>query len=123
MNLLGSKSQSHTHFADDGIPVLDGDINMRLDPTDLRDADTFEELTHNFNLFPALVRDQAFLDQLLDLPPGPEEPLAANQTSADDLETMSTVVIDHFPHSTTGTPIPGMACAQDSYQDMQSDLI
>jgi hypothetical protein len=115
--------QSHRHFADDGIPGFHSNINTNLDPTDLTDADTFEELAHNFDLFLALVCDQANLDQLLDLPPGPEEPLAANQTEADNLETMSTVVIDQFPHSSAGAPIPGMGCAQESYQDMHADSV
>ena len=103
MEFLGCISQSHRNFADDG------NINTNLDPTDLTDANTFEELAHNFDLLPAVIRDQANLDQLPDVPPGPEEP--ANQTEASDLEMAPIVVIDKFPHSSTGAPIPEMGCA------------
>ena len=41
---------------------------------------------------------------------------------AGNLETMSTVVIDQFPHGSTGAPIPGRA-QQESYQDMDVDTV
>jgi hypothetical protein len=92
---------------------------MSLDPTDLTDANAFEELAHNIDPFPAVNHDQVNLDEGSYVPPGPEE--SANQMEAGILETMSTVVIDQFPHSSAGAPIPG--CAQESYQDTHADTV
>jgi hypothetical protein len=117
----GCTSQSHWPFADhDDIPEFDGSINASLDPTDVTDADVFEELRPNITIFPAVIRDQASLQELPNIPPGTEEP--ANHTEAGDLETISTVVIDQFPHRSAGTTIPCMARAESS-QGAHADLV
>jgi hypothetical protein len=83
------------------------------DPADLTDADAFEELAHNIDPFPAVNHDQVDQDEFSYVPLGPEE--SANQTDSCNLEMMPTVVIEQFPHSSAGAPIPGHV--QESYQD------
>jgi hypothetical protein len=96
------------------------DADACQDPTDLADADAFEELAHNIDHFPVVTRDQDNLDELPGDPPGPEEP--ANPTEASNLVTMSTLVIDQFPHTSAGAPIPGMARAQESHQEPMNSI-
>jgi len=79
----------------------------------------YEELAHDIDPSQTVLHDQqAIPDQLPDTPQGPEQP--ANQIEAGGLETTSTVVIDQFPLSSAGAPIPGMAhgsSAQESDMD------
>jgi hypothetical protein len=79
----------------------------------------FEELAHNIDPFPPVNHDQVNQDELSYVPPGPEE--SANQTESRNLETMPTVVIEKFLHSSAGAPIPGHA--QESYQDTHADTV
>lgn len=80
----------------------------------------YEELTHNIDPCRAGNNDQAIPDELPDIPQRPEEP--ANQDEAGNLETASMVVIDRFPQSSAGAPIPGMARAS-STQDTHADTV
>jgi hypothetical protein len=114
-------SQTHRCFADEAIPEFNTNVNANLDPTDLTDADMFEELEHNIEPFPIVIRDQANMDEMSYVPLGPEEP--ANQTEEGNLETMSAMVIDKFLHSSAGAAIPGMAHPQESYQDTHTDSV
>lgn len=113
--------ESHRYLADDDIPGSDGNTDESQDPTDVVDADVYEELVLSMDPFPTVIHDRAILDGLPDVPQGPEEP--ANQTEAGDLETTSMVIVDQFPLSSAGAPIPGMArgsSAQESHQDMHA---
>jgi hypothetical protein len=103
------------------MPELDNNINASLDPTDVTDADMFEELGHNNTLSPAVIHgDQANWHELPNVPQAAEEP--TNQNKAGNLETISMVVIIQFPNHSAGTTVPGIAHAESS-QGTHADLV
>ena len=117
VKFFGHTSESHRLFAD-------GDTHESPDPADVTDTDVYKELAHNIGPTPVVIHDQVIPDEVPDAAQGAEE--SANQTEAGSLETASMVVIDQFPHSSAGAPIPGMAhgsSAQELCQDMHADSV
>ena len=116
---------AHRPFADDDTPGFDDNTNQSLDPTNVTDADVYEELTHNIDPSRAAIHDQTILDKLPDVPQDPEE--LANEIEAGNSETTSTtVIIDQFPQSSAGAPIPGMvhrSLNQESQLDIHADTV
>ena len=95
------------------MPELDNNINASLDPTNVTDANVFEELGHNNTLSLAVIGgDKANQHELPNVPQAAEEP--TNQNEAGNLETISTVVIVQFPNHSTGTTVPGIAHVESS---------
>jgi len=118
-------STAHRPFADDDTPGFDNNTNQSLDPTDVTDADVYEELTHNIDPSQAAIHDQTILDKLPDVLQDPEE--LANEIEVGNSETTSTmVIIDQFLQSSAGAPIPGMVhrlSNQESQPDMHVDTV
>ena len=95
----------------------DGDPNEISDPADIADADAFEELAQNHHSFVTITPDQPAVDESPDLPDVPEQ--LPNDMEAGNREVMPTVVIDHFPSASAGSPIHGMPRGNPSYESQQ----
>jgi len=87
------------------------------DPADIADADTFEELAQDNQIFARTTPDQPTIDESPDMPDAPEE--LANDMEAGNTEAMPTVVIDHFPSASAGAPIHGMPCGNSIYESQR----
>ena len=104
---------------------LDEISDETLDVADVMDADTFEELQQYSDKHSrATIPDQGRIDGLntAAIPDQGEIDIdkqilvQSNQIEADDPDTTSTVVIDHFPFGSPGASIPGMPCGTSTHE-------
>lgn len=90
------------------------------DPTDVADADAFEELTGNVDFPSGGAIDRAPVDN--SLPDDLEDPQQqTNPIEAGAFETGTTaVVVDRFPSESAGAPIPGIPRGLSQYESHQA---
>jgi hypothetical protein len=106
------------------ILAFDGDSHQAPDPTDVANANAFEQLVRNNEIFVTTTPDQRTIDDVPDRPNPPEQ--QSNDMEAGNSEAMSEVVIDCFPSPTAGAPIPGMShgsSANESLQGVSEDSV
>jgi hypothetical protein len=105
---------SHKRFTDDGT----------LDPADITDADAFEELVQNNDIFITTTLDQPTVDEELNALDTPVE--RSNHMEAGNSEVVPEVVIDNFPSAAAGAPIPSTShstFANESRRDTPMDSV
>jgi hypothetical protein len=95
------------------------------------DADALEELQLYTNeLFRVTILDQGRIDGLNAATIPDQEGIEideqrssqTNQNKADDPDTMSIVVIDHFPSGSPGAPIPGMPHGTSTHESWRESM-
>jgi hypothetical protein len=98
-------SESHIYFTDEDTPDSNGHSDEPPDPTDVMDANTYEELTETSGLFIALMSHEPMIYDMLEATEDPGQ--QTNQTEVGILKTATlAVVIDQFPMCSAGAPIP-----------------
>jgi hypothetical protein len=121
LNHFFGEHQNLTAFTDTGANMgFNSNLGETSDPTDVVDADAFEELTQNMVHSSLPTHDQPSVDDTLEVPDDPGQP--ANQTGAGDEGATSVVVVDQFPSGHAGVPIPGMARGSTAYESSQALL-
>jgi hypothetical protein len=100
-------------FSVDDNQGLEEPSGETLDPADVADMLTFEELTRSINLSSGMAVNHLPGNSLPGVLEGPE--LQTNHTEAATFETGSTVIVDWFPSHGAGAPIPGIPQGSSIY--------
>lgn len=115
----GRASESYISFTDEDASDSDGNSNEPPDPTDVTDANTYEELTESSSHFTSTMSHEP---TVYDTPEATEDPeQQTNQADAGILETASMQVVDQFPMRSAGAVIPGIPHGTSAYAH-QEDL-
>src|SRR6267142_1013723 len=107
-------SESHISFTDEDAPDSDGHSDKPPDPTDVTDANAYEELTETSGLFIASTSHEPMIYDMLEATEDPEQ--QTNQNEVGILETTSAPVADQFPTRSAGAPIPGISHGISAYE-------
>src|SRR6266850_510313 len=107
-------SESHISFTDEDASDSNGHSDKPPDPTNVTDANAYEELIETSGLFIASTSHEPMIYNMLEATEDPEQ--QTNQNEAGILETTSAPVVDQFPTHSAGALIPGISHGISAYE-------
>ena len=97
---------------------LEGICDDPPDPADVADADAYKELIRNNTI--TINPDQTTVGEALDLTEQDDQTGAVDHANLTPPQGMSTLVIDQFPFSSLGMPIPNKPQGASVYESWRA---